>query len=424
MKAGFRKIFTINNEKYVFFCEDLEIIKIINNNILHKVYAEKAQSNNLLTINHNYEIKFDKNNIRVLSINLVNGCNLNCNYCFIGAYQRKNQLLSEIQLRNILHFFSSDTMKDIVLFFSGGGEPLLNFKLLKKIPEICCEYNLRPIHGELNTNGTLLTDEMVYFFKKNKFAVNVSIDGNRESHDITRKYHNGKSSFNDALRGIERLKKHKVDFAAKTVIIPNNNKIIEAFDFFEENNYPFVFDISTPSVTGHFNPSLKDLDNFAIQFNAIIDKYVYKIINNQKIYALKIINDLKKIHSRKRRIFGCSASMDSVHIDIDGSIYPCAYRSSSNEFAIGNVNQGLFLDKIKQQWHAKPINELPKCFNCWLISICGGACFAIKWLKHHDIETPHSYLCKYYDIYWFNLITLYIQTYNALTDEKNINYIP
>jgi uncharacterized protein len=423
MELNNRRIFEVDGIKYIFFAKDLEIVQVDDQKAIRELYKLKAQQIDALY--PPIEDKdFSANNLQVLSINLVNGCNLNCSYCFVGAYQRKNQLLSEKEFREYLHFFDVGNKDKIAFYFSGGGEPLLNFKLIQKIPEICKEFGTKNVYIELNTNGTLITDEIASFFTAHGFIVNVSMDGKKESHNKNRMYHNGKGSFDEVMRGLNILKKYKLDYAGKTVIDPSKNDIAETFDFFETNTIPFVFDIVTPSITGHFKPKLKDLDNFSLQFAKIIDNYATLINNNQKVYALKILRDMQKLHQRRPRIRGCGACISSIHIDIAGNVYSCAYNSGNSEYAIGNIHTSLRLVKAKEyQWYAKNVCDYKPCNVCWVRHLCGGSCFSIKNLINGNPDIPYSFLCKWYIIYFSNIIRLYIKTYNSLTNEKNINCI-
>ena len=46
----------------------------------------------------------------------------------------------------------------------------------------------QPITFVITTNGTLLTKEKFEFFVKNKFSIMVSLDGEKESHDVNRRF--------------------------------------------------------------------------------------------------------------------------------------------------------------------------------------------------------------------------------------------
>ena len=85
-----------------------------------------------------------------------------------------------------------------------GGEILLDWEPVKKILEyIRRKYPGMKIEYHINTNMTLLTREMARFLHRHKFNVHISIDGYKEAHNQTRKYHNGKGSFADVISGVE-----------------------------------------------------------------------------------------------------------------------------------------------------------------------------------------------------------------------------
>jgi len=422
MELSNKIFFEVKGDKYAFLRDNMEILMLPQN-----IKEEDIEQFLIFPVHpQNVEKKhcFSAKNISNVSVNLVNGCNLNCKYCYIGAYQRENNKLSESDFKKIINFFIKQGITNLDFYFSGGGEPLINFELLKNIPSISNEMGIKKLAVEINTNGTLITQEIADFFKENNFLVNVSIDGPKEVHNITRKYHTGKGSFDDVMRGLNILKQYKVNFACKTVLLPNSKNIIEIFDFFENNQLPLVFDIATPSTTGHYKPLLEDIDNFSNYFSTVIDKYIHKIKNNQKIFSLKIFNDLRKIHKRTWRNKGCKACYNSIYIEMNGDIYPCLYHAGKDVVSMGNIYTGIdFKTIIEKERYAKNIDEYPACKECWLKYICGGGCFAIKWIVNGNTTEPHQYLCKYLDMYWKNIIRLYIETYKFITDEKNINNI-
>lgn len=74
------------------------------------------------------------------------------------------------------------TIRDPMILFV-GGEPLLNFKIIKYVVEyIKNETDLKPKYS-LNTNGTLMSEEIAEWFVKNNIHVRFSIDGSRKIHN-------------------------------------------------------------------------------------------------------------------------------------------------------------------------------------------------------------------------------------------------
>ena len=56
------------------------------------------------------------------------------------------------------------------------------------------------------SNLTLLTDEMVRFFAKYKVSISTSLDGNQYLHNKNRPYPTGAGTYQDVLRGIDKLR--------------------------------------------------------------------------------------------------------------------------------------------------------------------------------------------------------------------------
>jgi MoaA/NifB/PqqE/SkfB family radical SAM enzyme len=93
--------------------------------------------------------------------------------------------------------------------FLKWGEILTDWPLIEKIlRRITEKYPGIKIQYDINTNLTLLTEEIARFFNRHDFRVHTSIDGYREAHDKTRKYHNGKGSFDDIIKKVELFRKY------------------------------------------------------------------------------------------------------------------------------------------------------------------------------------------------------------------------
>ena len=114
-----------------------------------------------------------------------NCCNLACEYCYAdkGRYDVAGIVIDFETAKTTI-----DTMAELayenggksihITFF--GGEPLLQFKLIKQIVEyakdVIHDKNIT-IRLDIVTNGTLFTDEIIEFMEKENFVITISIDG-------------------------------------------------------------------------------------------------------------------------------------------------------------------------------------------------------------------------------------------------------
>ncbi|MBQ9169397.1 MAG: 4Fe-4S cluster-binding domain-containing protein [Bacteroidaceae bacterium] len=123
---------------------------------------------------------------RICSLTITHGCNLHCVYCFekhkdIGQRMMSIETAKSILKKEFDQFANSGRRENerfAVEFF--GGEPLLNFKLIREIHDWVKTLELPfPMMFQMTTNGTLFTSEVLEWFTnvKNDFRVVVSIDG-------------------------------------------------------------------------------------------------------------------------------------------------------------------------------------------------------------------------------------------------------
>lgn len=138
---------------------------------------------------NNHSIRIAESRSVVLLI--AQACNLNCKYCY--ETYKNNEIMTVNTCKKILLHEFEQSLKDgrvshLAISYL-GGEPLLNFTLIKEISEWLWSQKW-PISYSLDvrTNGTLLSDEMKQWFYKNKSNIDValSLDGVNDAQRINR----------------------------------------------------------------------------------------------------------------------------------------------------------------------------------------------------------------------------------------------
>src|SRR3989338_1324722 len=110
-----------------------------------------------------------------IALNVAERCNLRCTYCYAGdGDYGSNSLMSFETARKAILFFAREQSVLHISFF--GGEPLLNFALVKEVAEWCATLNFS-FRFSLTTNGVLLNESHLEFFKTHKFELKISYDG-------------------------------------------------------------------------------------------------------------------------------------------------------------------------------------------------------------------------------------------------------
>nr|WP_275938598.1 radical SAM protein [Pectobacterium brasiliense] len=117
-------------------------------------------------------------------------------------------------LENYVRKNISSQQAPVVDFPWQGGEPtLLGIDFFREAVRLQNKYRgTKQINNFFQTNGTNIDDDWARFLKENQFLVGLSIDGDRISNDAHRLTRAGKSTFDDVMKGLEALKRHKVEF--------------------------------------------------------------------------------------------------------------------------------------------------------------------------------------------------------------------
>lgn len=393
--------FTIDGKDYCFSSNNLEIVQLspgVKGDDVSWQPPSQMGTKNFLE-----QISAD-----TIGINLVSGCNLACEYCYLSAYSKKIQKLDGVQLEKILLFISKSRHLPKVIYFIGGGEPTLNFDLLKEIPLLCKKYGLREITFSLTTNGTTLDEEMINFFKVNQFDLSISLDGDGKTTDSFRKYKDGHGVFNDVFKNIELLQSSNMPFSCKALLQPKND-ILDTFVFFENNKIDFAIDFATDSFDGHYRTNCKDISLLRRKLASVVDYYVNRE-QPSRIHCSSIRAGLSRIHHRMRSRTACQSVINGYNIDIDGRIYTCAMGVGNQKLTIGNIVDGIdYKEAINKKCYPESVEVRDTCRLCWIKYLCSGGCFALNTIKSGDPNLPDSYHCEIEKVFWEFIITLYIR---------------
>ena len=139
--------------------------------------------------------------VKALCLHIAHDCNLACRYCFAeeGEYHGRRAMMSYEVGKQALDFLiaNSGNRKNLEVDFF-GGEPLMNWDVVKKLVEYGREQE--KLHNKnfrftLTTNGVLLNDEIMEFANKEMANVVLSIDGRKEVHDFMRPFRKGAGSY-------------------------------------------------------------------------------------------------------------------------------------------------------------------------------------------------------------------------------------
>ncbi|MBH8007070.1 radical SAM protein, partial [Clostridioides difficile] len=147
----------------------------------------------------------------------------------------------DVAKRSIDYLIKNSSQLNEVSVGFYGGEPLLEFDLIKQIVEyVKVVGEGKEIYFNLTTNATLFNEEIIEFFVKNNITTMISLDGGKEIHDKSRKFANtGEGSHDVVLKNVRYIKNKYPEYYKKNItfntVINSENDYISIDDFISKN---------------------------------------------------------------------------------------------------------------------------------------------------------------------------------------------
>ena len=204
----------------------------------------------LIPENFNFKFGYDtdeikkklSSNLEILVLEGSQDCNLRCGYCifggnYLGERNHKSFNMDLNIARKSIEYFLEHSLETrplrAISFY--GGEPLMNFELIKKIID---EYGKeKRTFFTISTNGIFL-ERYADYLRENGVTISLSLDGPREIHDKNRVTINGKPTYDIIMKGLKKLGedfvKRKLSFSST---ITKSEDFIESYKYFRDN-YP------------------------------------------------------------------------------------------------------------------------------------------------------------------------------------------
>lgn len=365
---------------------------------------DKYQKNGLILPHEIKEIKHPDSDyvqylldrrLSQLILQVTQQCNLRCSYCVYGGLYTNRvhddrKMTEELAKRSIDFFLEHSTDTDHLVVSFYGGEPLLNMKLL----EFCVNYISKNVDGKkiiytITTNGTLLNQQIMEFLSSNRFHTMISLDGAKEEHDLNRKFKSGEGSFDIIMKNINIFKKNHPEYVKEflqinAVISPKTkSKCVEEFfnteDFLEDNQINF----SPLTLTGLKEEIEIKSDYISKREYEYLKLLMFMLGKIPKTSVSKLViesqGDVKRLYKqlKEHRIVAsinhhsgpCIPGNSRLFINTFGDFYPCERVPEMECSCIGNINDGFYIDKVKQQLNIGKLTE-EECKKCWAINLC------------------------------------------------------
>lgn len=436
--------------KYMFVSEN-ELKKIIAGNldkdsrlmtelIEHKmIYGESElefSTNNKFALR---TIKGHVNTATALHIFVVTtSCNMSCVYCQANNGVESSHLVMNEDMAEHAVDIALQSPEPCLGFEFQGGEPLLNFDVVKHIVEYTEEHKgYHDISYTIVTNLTLLTDEILEFFAMHNFGLSTSMDGNEQVHNNNRVFINGNGTYSYVCNSIDKIRKAGLHVGAiQTTTRYSLQYPKEIVHAYADMGFDSIF-IRPLTPLGKASVYWKSIGYLPEEFIAFYRAAVDELLRiNQKGYFIKEDHAtilLKRIRGDFMNYMElrspCGAGVGQLAYYADGDIFTCdegrmLHEMGESTFRLGNVYESTYRDLIdnsicKTVCASSILESIPTCCDCVYQPYC-GTCPVVNYALHGDVieKQPRGYRCKIY-----SGILDYLFGKFSENDEKTVNVL-
>lgn len=320
-------------------------------------------------------------------------CNLRCTYCFEES-MHAGCMPTIDEIRNNFERFIDDGLEKFVvelieinnkmgrtetdITFHGGEPMLIGDSLLRKAFEVVKKYDNTTI--SMQSNGTLINDELVELFKEYKVKVGISIDGPKEMHDAYRLNKGKKGSFDLVFGNIKKLKEAGVIVGGLATVTDQTLKDPEKFYYFFKDNKldysfnPLFIDPNKPSDCNTLN-----VNDYITFYKEMFDLWIN---DNDGYQSIQCFERILSAMGVKRTIYMevCTyipdCSKTTVAIDTNGDFYRCLHYCMDKKNRIGNIKQDSLEIAVGDEQFSKRFDYLKEtlCKDCDIQEYCCGGC--------------------------------------------------
>lgn len=334
-------------------------------------------------------------------------CNLCCKYCYEGSPSSEKMSLdtAEATISKVVGYNEMvrkrNSLEEITTeFLWHGGEPLLMgmdfYKVVLQIQEkVLAKHKDHRVKNGIQSNVTLLTSETWAFFKENGFVLGSSLDGDRESHDSTRPYRNGKGSFDDVIQGLTLTRDDcSSGHSIGTIVVLTKerlSRIPEIYHFFKREN--INFDLGQLTILGRARGNREELAVSPEEWGtAMIELFNLWFYDREEpfIEIPELVNYAKGLIRNKATScsFGGNCRQAYISVNPNGDVYPCGRFGSDDKFKLGNINQNNLEDimdsDLQHYLASRNVDNIDDCKKCDYKNLCNGGCFYNAFVETGD----------------------------------------
>jgi len=363
----------------------------------HFLYDDKSDvAINLLALKYRTKKNLLSNftNLHIFVVSLR--CDHSCPYCQVSRQNMKGSLynMTEETANKGLDFAFRSPSSGIKIEFQ-GGEPLLNFDLIKYIVLSAEERSLvanKYVQFVIATNLALIDDKILTFCDEHKIQISTSLDGPEDLHNMNRP-RPGKNSYELTISGINKVRQ-ALGYDSVSALMTTTkkslfrvNEIVDEYiklgfnSIFLRPLSPYGFAIKTKTYNKYDTQSWLEFYFQGLEYILQINKQGYFFVEQ---YAAII---LKKMFSPDEPGYvdlqsPAGIGIAAIVFNYDGDVYASdearmLAEMNDKSFRLGNLNkdeyEGIICSDVLLDTLEQTMTEsVPGCSDCGFQPYCGS----------------------------------------------------
>jgi uncharacterized protein len=316
-------------------------------------------------------------------------CNLRCSYCFYlghGAYypETPRHRMSNEVLEGMVRGYLGTAQPTYQFGWQGGEPTLLGVDFFRRVVDCQQRFgrNGASVANGLQTNATLISDDLARLLSEYRFLTGVSLDGPRNLHDTYRLSADGRGSHADVLAGIRRLESHRAEFNILILVSAANvREAATVYHYLCDHGWLYhqYIPCVEPDERRHLLPFSVSAEAWGDFLCGVFDCWYPTDTRRVSVRLFDSVLALLVDGARNICPFGAHCCQYFV-VEYNGDVYPCDF-FVERPLRLGNVATAAWetlqqspayraFGEQKSRWHSR-------CDTCPWQWICQGDC-----LKH------------------------------------------
>ncbi len=335
-----------------------------------------AGRDELAEVQQNYDATRASKNALTLTIAPTMACNFACGYCFQGLLKPTKKMGREVQ-DAILTFIKAQDLKALNIVWY-GGEPLMGRDSIYRLSDALiswCDKNGIAYSAGMVSNAWFLDGEVASQLHARRTSwVQVTIDGDRDTHDQMRPLTSGKGTYDRIIKNIgETLDTTPINISVRVNVGQSNvDQASAMLDEFAEHGF---------QKRGSFYVYFSAIEASTPESGTAFEERMSKAEFNKAVLGLEE-KGRKLGFSGIQKVPGgfsgmcVAASSNGYVVAGNGDIHKCWETAHDPTKRIGTIFEPKQLGDstnaaVWQEW--TPFDN-PVCSSCKILPMCGGHC--------------------------------------------------